>query len=54
MLLEALEAFDLRTVREVTERIGAGDGCTACHRQLRSYIERRALALPVVQSAASS
>jgi bacterioferritin-associated ferredoxin len=54
MLLDALEAFDLRTVHEVRQRIGAGDGCTACHRQLTQYITSRALALPVVQPASSS
>jgi bacterioferritin-associated ferredoxin len=54
LLLEALEAFDLRTVHEVRQHTGAGDGCTACHRQLRRFIERRAICLPVIQSASSS
>jgi bacterioferritin-associated ferredoxin len=48
MLLDALAAFELRTVHEVRERIGAGDGCTACHRQLKRYIERQSIALPVI------
>jgi bacterioferritin-associated ferredoxin len=42
MLLEALHTFDLRNLQEVREHTGAGDGCTACHRQLRAYLERRA------------
>jgi bacterioferritin-associated ferredoxin len=53
MLLEALHTFDLRTVQEVREHTGAGDGCTACHRRLRAFIERRA-SLPVPQPSSSS
>jgi bacterioferritin-associated ferredoxin len=55
MLVNAVEAFDLRSLHEVRDRIGAGDGCTACHRQLKRFIERRVLApLPVVQASSSS
>jgi bacterioferritin-associated ferredoxin len=39
VLLEALRTFELRTVKEVREHTGAGDGCTACHRAIRRYLE---------------
>jgi bacterioferritin-associated ferredoxin len=54
LLINAIEAFDLRSVQEVRERIGAGDGCTACHRELKRCIERRLRTLPVVQSASAA
>jgi bacterioferritin-associated ferredoxin len=53
MLLAALHTFDLRNLREVREHTGAGDGCTACHRQLRAYLERRT-SLNVLQPSSSS
>jgi len=29
----------LRTVKEVRQATGAGDGCTCCHRQIRGLLE---------------
>ena len=42
VLVEAVTTFALRTVREVRHHTGAGDGCTACHRAIRRYLERHA------------
>jgi bacterioferritin-associated ferredoxin len=53
MLLDALHTFDLRNLKEVRERTGAGDGCTACHRQLRAYLERHT-SLNALQPSAST
>jgi bacterioferritin-associated ferredoxin len=39
-ILQALSRFAVRTVKELRKLTGAGDGCTACHRQLARYIER--------------
>jgi bacterioferritin-associated ferredoxin len=52
MLLEAVATFELRTVKDVRRHTGAGDGCTACHKRLGQYLERRA-SLPVLQSSSS-
>jgi bacterioferritin-associated ferredoxin len=37
---DAIGALQLRTVREVRQHTGAGDGCTACHRRLKALLER--------------
>jgi bacterioferritin-associated ferredoxin len=42
VLLAALHRFELRTVQEVREHTGAGDGCTACHRAIRRLLARHA------------
>jgi bacterioferritin-associated ferredoxin len=39
MLIEALTTLSLRSVTEVRQHTGAGEGCTACHATLRQYIE---------------
>ena len=39
-LVTALTGLDLRTVKEIRQQIGAGDGCTACHGALRKCLER--------------
>ena len=46
-LLAALDAGGITTLRDIRQCTGAGDGCTACHRKLKSYLERRT-ALAVV------
>jgi len=38
-LLAALETLQLRTVKDVRQATGAGDGCTACHKRLARYLE---------------
>lgn len=37
MVLDAIRA-GARTVQELSERIGAGDGCMACHARLEGYL----------------
>jgi bacterioferritin-associated ferredoxin len=32
--------LELRTVRDVRQITGAGDGCTCCHAKLKEYLER--------------
>jgi NifU-like protein len=39
VIVEAVTTFALRTVKEVRQHTGAGDGCTACHRAIRRYLE---------------
>ena len=39
-LVSALMRFELRTLKEVRLHTGAGDGCTACHKELRRMLER--------------
>ena len=39
---EAVSLFGLTTVKEIRERTGAGDGCTACHRRLRLVLKQAA------------
>jgi bacterioferritin-associated ferredoxin len=50
MLLEALDRFELQTIKDIRQHTGAGDGCTACHKRLRGYLESHQLA---TQSASS-
>ncbi|MBI3465307.1 MAG: (2Fe-2S)-binding protein [Planctomycetes bacterium] len=40
-LIEALESRPISTLQEVIHCTGAGDGCTACHRVIREYLQRR-------------
>ena len=41
----ALARFELRTVKEVRLHTGAGDGCTACHRRLKRFLDEHAQAM---------
>jgi bacterioferritin-associated ferredoxin len=41
-VVAAITTLELRTVKEVRQATGAGDGCTACHHALRQLIEQRA------------
>lgn len=41
-LLAALRRFELKTLKEVRQHTGAGEGCTACHKRLQKYLERQA------------
>lgn len=38
-IVEAITTLGLRTVKEVRNVTGAGDGCTCCHQQIRAYLE---------------
>jgi bacterioferritin-associated ferredoxin len=35
----ALTTLDLRTLRDIREKTGAGDGCTACHHRLKRFLD---------------
>ena len=41
VLLRALETMHLVSVKDICRHTGAGDGCTACHRRLRKYLDQR-------------
>jgi bacterioferritin-associated ferredoxin len=56
-LLRALEIFELQTVKDIRCKTGAGDGCTACHRKLRQYLEghkARLAELPLAHASSAS
>lgn len=50
-LMTALQTLEIRTVRDVRRATGAGDGCTACHRKIQSYIDSYASSSPEILSA---
>jgi bacterioferritin-associated ferredoxin len=35
----------LRSIREIRQHTGAGEGCTCCHAELANYLQRYALAV---------
>jgi len=39
-LLQALQTLELRSLKDIRQHTGAGEGCTACHRRLRRYLEK--------------
>ena len=39
-IVEAITTCEIVDVKELSQCTGAGQGCTACHRLLRSYISR--------------
>jgi bacterioferritin-associated ferredoxin len=39
-VVETVVQLGLRTLEEVKRCTGAGDGCTACHRRIRTCLER--------------
>jgi bacterioferritin-associated ferredoxin len=41
-VVTAIATLDIRTLREVRQHTGAGDGCNGCHRLLRQLLERHA------------
>jgi bacterioferritin-associated ferredoxin len=42
-LVDALATGEITTVKDIRRLTGAGDGCTACHKLLKSYLEGSAL-----------
>ena len=52
VLLHALDTMNLVSVKDICRHTGAGDGCTACHRRLRKYLDQRT-ALPMTQPSPS-
>jgi bacterioferritin-associated ferredoxin len=47
MLRGALATLELRSLRDLREATGAGDGCTACHRRLRQILDESRASCPV-------
>ncbi len=41
-VVDAVVNLELRTLKELRQHTGAGDGCMACHRLLKRYLERYA------------
>ncbi len=39
-VVDAITTLGLRSVRELRDHTGAGDGCTACHSRLRNLLEK--------------
>ena len=39
VLVEALTVCDIRSVQDIQRCTGAGEGCTACHKLLRRYLQ---------------
>lgn len=53
MLLAAIEAGGIETVKDLRRHTGAGGGCRACQRKLAGYLERRATPLALAHSSSS-
>jgi bacterioferritin-associated ferredoxin len=41
-VVEAIVTLGLRTVKEIRQHTGAGDGCTCCHAELRRCLREHA------------
>jgi NAD(P)H-nitrite reductase large subunit len=41
-LMEALGTGSVQTLKDLKRETGAGDGCMACHRLLRRYLDEHA------------
>jgi bacterioferritin-associated ferredoxin len=38
-LARAIQCLDIRTLKDLRNQTGAGDGCMACHRRLCCYLD---------------
>jgi bacterioferritin-associated ferredoxin len=38
-LVEALTGLEIKSIKEIRRLTGAGDGCMACHKRLKAYLE---------------
>lgn len=38
-VVRAVQCLDIRTLNDLRNETGAGDGCMACHRRLRRYVD---------------
>jgi bacterioferritin-associated ferredoxin len=45
-LVEALITLEIRSIRDLRDKTGAGDGCTACHCRLQGYLDLYAPSSP--------
>jgi bacterioferritin-associated ferredoxin len=39
-VVETIKRLELETIQEVRQHLGAGDGCTCCHVELRELLAR--------------
>ena len=39
-VVQMIACLELRTVRDLSQHTGAGEGCTCCHAKLEEYLER--------------
>lgn len=44
-VINLISGRGLRSIREIRQHTGAGEGCTCCHAELSHYLERYALAV---------
>ncbi len=51
-LTQAFATQDIHTLRDIRRHTGAGDGCMACHRRLKSFLERHAPPAPLLAAVA--
>ena len=42
-IVVAITTLEVRTLRELRQTTGAGDGCTACHRKLKALLAEHVL-----------
>ena len=42
VLIQVLTTREIRTLKDLRQHTGAGDGCTACHVRLKRYLEEHA------------
>src|SRR5437588_9807727 len=50
VLLDGIATHELKSIKDIRCRLGAGDGCTACHKLLKKYLEEHtqsASSLPI-------
>ena len=46
-VIRMIERLELRTVSDLSQYTGAGDGCTCCHAKLKEYLEKYGCAAEV-------
>jgi len=51
-VIEALATREVRTLKDLRRHTAAGDGCTACHRQLMELLQAHRRELPVCANVA--
>lgn len=39
-VIQMISRLELRTIHDLSEHTGAGEGCTCCHAKLEEYLER--------------
>jgi bacterioferritin-associated ferredoxin len=39
-VIQMIARLEIRTVRDLSQHTGAGEGCTCCHAKLEEYLEK--------------